>query len=72
MGRLLLKTSLSGDFIQKTLYVESGDTVGRSLRFIPARGSLDAHLYGCIIQRTYGFGLAPLARGKLFQDQEWE
>ena len=35
-------------------------------------GSLDAHLYGCIIQRTYGFGLAPLTRGKLYQEQEWE
>jgi hypothetical protein len=29
-----------------------------------------AHLRGCIIQRTYGLGLAPSFRGKLFQWQE--
>ena len=34
--------------------------------------SLDGHLYGCIIQRTYGFGLAPLRRGKLLEGQERE
>src|SRR5947207_1021573 len=34
--------------------------------------SLDTHLSGCIIQLTYGFGLAPLTRGKLFQGQGWE
>jgi len=36
------------------------------------RASLDDHLCGCIIQRTYGFGLAPLLRGKLFEGQEGE
>jgi hypothetical protein len=34
--------------------------------------SLDVHLRRCIIQRTYGFGLAPLTRGKLLQGQERE
>jgi hypothetical protein len=30
-------------------------------------GSLDVHAVMRIIQLTYGFGLAPLSRGKLFQ-----
>jgi hypothetical protein len=42
------------------------------VRSVGITRSLDAHRYGCIIQPTYGFGLAPLLRGKLFQVEEWE
>jgi len=50
--------------------MEYADAIGLLQKAVgsgAARTSLDVHPSGCIIQSTYGFGLAPLARGKLFQ-----
>jgi hypothetical protein len=72
-GVVALQKRIQGNdhFRRKTLFVKSGSEVEAHRSSERSKGvgshTLDVYLWGCIIQRTYGFGLAPLARGKLFQ-----